>query len=236
MGEAKRRKQLLGSCYGKPLGLSSAERIELIDSDIAQWISQHLSKCEYYNYLEKPFALQTRANSLSESNLEQVIENVAEHFSVTFGRTYALASIESLVRAILKDRPIVFEGVSLKQGRIMEPTVALPEARKYFQQQVEAGKIELSIHQILIKEALIVLVSKTKASLLKQLLWGEFNEVVNSAQQEQASWLMKNVNADGWIDLSDELLFQSVNRVIVGILTIVATLPWSMHLELVNRS
>ena len=142
MGEAKRRKQLLGSGYGKPLGLSSAKRIELIDSDIAQWISQHLDKCEYYNYLEKPFALQTRANSLSESNLEQVIENVAKHFSVTFDRTLVGALIGPLVGAILENRPIVFE----------------------------------------------------------------------------------------------ELLFQSVNRAMIGILTIVATLPWSMHLELVNRS
>ena len=84
------------------------------------------------------------------------------------------------------------------------------------------------------KEALTVLGSPTKAQLLKQLLWGELNEVMISAESEKSPWLMKNLNADGWIDLDEELLFQSVNRAMAGILTIVATLPWSMHLDLKN--
>ena len=71
-----------------------------------------------------------------------------------------------------------------------------------------------------------------KRELLKQLLWGEFNDAIVSAQESQSPWLMKNLNADGWIDLSEELLFQSINRAMAGILTIVATLPWQIQLDL----
>ncbi len=232
MGEAKRRKQRLGSRYGKPLGLSSVERINLIELNIAQWISEHFDNCEYENYLEKPLNPQTRTSELDESNLESVIENVTEHFAKTFNQTYPDAGVKSLISAILFDRPIVFEGISFKQGRRMEPTIALPEARKYFQKQVKAGQIQLPTHYILVKEALTVLGGKGKRELLKQLLWGELNEVMISAQSEKTPWLMKNLNPDGWIDIDEELLFQSVNRAMAGILTIVATLPWSMQLDL----
>lgn len=130
MGEAKRRKERLGLRYGKPLGLSSAKRIELIDSNIAQWILEHFNNCGYHNYLEKPLNPQTRTNQLDESNLESVIENVSEHFSMTFNQNYPNASIKLLIKAIVKERPIVFQGVNSKSRRRMEPTVALPEEPK----------------------------------------------------------------------------------------------------------
>ena len=234
MGEARRKKQLLGSSYGKPLGLSAVERRNLIERNIVRWIGEHLDNCEYYNYLENPLFFQTRANIASGSSLEQVMENVREHFCHIFDRTYPDAAIESLIIAVLKERPIAFEGISFKRGQRMVPIIALPQARKYFQQQVEARKIELPTHYVLVKEALTVLSTPTKATLLKQLLRGEFNYVVLSAQDEQASWLVKNINPDGWIDVDDELLFQSVNRAIVGILTLIATLPWSMQIGLIK--
>ena len=187
------------------------------------------------NYLKKPFNPQTRTNDLDESNLESVMENVVGHFANTFNRSYPEAGVKLLIRAILKDRPIVFEGISFKQGQKMEPTIALPEARKYFQKQVEAGKLQLSVHCVLVKEALTVLGREGKRELLKQLLWGEFNEVMISAQSERSPWLMKNLNPDGWIDMSEELLFQSINRAMAGILTIVATLPWQMQRDLRNQ-
>ena len=111
----------------------------------------------------------------------------------------------------------------------MSPTIALPEARKYFQKQLLAGQIQLPTHYILVKEALTVLGGEGQRELLKQLLWGEFNDAIVSAQESQSPWLMKNLNADGWIDLSEELLFQSINRAMAGILTIVATLPWQIQ-------
>ncbi|NJK58716.1 MAG: hypothetical protein HC939_23430 [Pleurocapsa sp. SU_5_0] len=234
MGEAKRRKQLLGSRYGKPLGLSSAKRIKLIDQNIGQWISEHFDNCEYHNYLEEPLPSQTRSKSGDSSNLEEVLEEVVEHFSKTFNQEYPEESIKLLIRAILKDQPIVLEGLSWRQRRRVEPTIALPLARKYLQRQVEAQKIQLPTHYRLVKEALTVLGNKSKTPLLKQLLWGELNEVFVSAQESEEFWLIKNINSDGWIDLDEEIVFQSVNRAMAGILTMVATVPWSMHLDFVK--
>lgn len=234
MGESRRRKQLLGSRYGKPLGLSRVERITLIDQNIGKWISEHFDNLEYDNYLENPRNFQTRyAKGVKQPRLEQVIKNASEHFSNTFNETYPDASIKSMLQAMLKDQAIIFEGVSLKERQKVEPTIALPLARKYFQRQVRSRKIELSTHYILVKEALIVLGSKTTEPLLEKLLWGEVNEVIISAQEEKLSWLMKNLNTDGWIDMSEELIFQTMNRAIVGILTVIGTLPWSMQLDLV---
>lgn len=233
MGEAKRRKQLLGSRYGKPLGLSSAERINLIERNMARWIAEHFENCDYYNYLEKPFSSQIRNTGCFPSNLEEVVEDVTEHWQSTFDREYPNQAIKLLISAILKDRPIVFEGVGLKPRQKLEPIITLPSARKYLQKQVKTQKIPLSTHYILVKEALIVLGKKTQAPLLKQLLWGELNEVILSAQEERPSWLTKNTDTDGWLDLSEEVVFQSINRAMAGILTILATLPWSMQLDFI---
>lgn len=233
MGEAKRRKQLLGSSYGKLLGLSSAERVNLIDQNIERWIGEHFDNCEYHNYLEEPYAPQTRSKSGDTSNLEEVVENVVEHFRNTFNREYPNESIKLLIWAILKDQPIVFEGLSWRQRRRIEPKMTLPLARKYLQRQVEAQKIQLPTHYRLVKEALTVLGDKSKASLLKQLLWGELNEVFVSAQESEEFWLTNNLNADGWIDVDEELLFQAVNTAMAGILTMIATLPWQVQLDFV---
>ena len=187
MGEAKRRKQLLGSKYGKPLGLSSAERVNLIDQNIERWICQHFDNCQYHNYLLEPNSFETRITEDTEFDLKSTLEEVIEHFVVTFSQTYSSVSIEMLIGGIVKDRPIMFEGISNVRGQTMEPIIALPLARKYFQEKVKQRKIQLSTHQILVKEALMVLGQKNQRGLLKQLLWGEFNEVIDSAQEEKNS-------------------------------------------------
>lgn len=233
MGESKRRKQILGKMYGKPLALSRAERISLIEENMAQWISEHFDNCEYDNYLENPITPQIRNDSGdSQQDLKQVIKNAREHFAQAFDDTYPETAIKLLVTAILEDRPLLLEGISSKWGQKVEPKIALPLARKYFQRQVESRKIELSTHHVLVKEALTVLGRETLSALLEQLLWGEFNEVITSAKEEKSAWLMKNINTDGWINLNEEVVFQSVNQAITGILTMVVTLPWSMQLRL----
>lgn len=233
VGEAKRRKQRLGSRYGKPLGLSSAERVNLIEQNIERWISEHFDNCQYDNYLLEPYSIQTRVIGDTKFDLESVLEEVIEHFVVTFSQTYSDVAIEMLISGILKDRPILFEGISNRQGQTMEPIIALPLARKYFQEKVHQRKIELSTHQILVKEVLLVLGQESQRGLVKQLLRGEFNEVIDSAQEEQKLWLTKNLNADGWINVNKELLFQAVNTAMAGILTMVATLPWQIQLNLI---
>lgn len=102
-----------------------------------------------------------------------------------------------------------------------------------FRRQVKNREIELSAHYILVKDALIALGQENSLPLLERLLWGEINEVIASAKEQQPLWLMKNRNPDGWIDLSEEVVFQSVNQAMAGILTIVATLPWSIQLKLI---
>ena len=230
MGESKRRKQILGGMYGKPLGLSRAERISLIEENITQLISEHFYNCGYDNYLKNLTTPQIRNN---QQDFRQVIKNAREHFAQTFNSIYPETAIKLLVKAVLEDRPLLLEGTSLQRGQSAEPKIALPLARKYFRRQVESRKIELSTHHVLVKEALTVLGRETLSPLLEQLLWGEFNEVIVSAKEEGSAWLMRNINTDGWINLNEEVVFQSVNQAITGILTMVVTLSWSMQLKLI---
>lgn len=235
MGESRRRKQLLGSKYGKPLGLSHVERINLIEQNMTQWISEHFDNCEYDNYLENPSNIQIRNNSgIKQQDFGEVIRDARKHFAETFNYAYPDTSIKLMVKAILKNRPILFEGISLKQKQKVEPKITLPLARECFRKQVESREIELSVHHILVKDALIVLSREASSSLLEQLLKEEINEVIVSAQEEKSLWLTRNRNRDGWINLNEEVVFQSVNQAMAGILTIVATLPWSMQLK--NKS
>lgn len=119
----------------------------------------------------------------------------------------------------------------------MKPIVTLPEARKYFQRLVKSKKVRIFQHCTLLQDVLVVLATQKSVPLVKQMLWGEFNEVMNYAQSEKLPWLEKNLNRDGWIDLNEYVVFQGVNCALAGILTTVATLPWQMELStLIKKS
>ncbi|MDJ0901610.1 MAG: hypothetical protein QNJ55_22665 [Xenococcus sp. MO_188.B8] len=40
-----------------------------------------------------------------------------------------------------------------------------------------------------------------------------------------------HLDPDGWIDLTEEVLFQGANRALAGLLTLLITLPWEIQLR-----
>jgi hypothetical protein len=241
MGEAKRRKQKWGSEYGQPLGLSSETRRNLISENISRLISNHFETCGYDDYINKPGLHQVRANpdnpsNCSQINLDEVFDEVIDHWQNTFTQNYDRSFLKLLVLAILENQPILLKGEnSFSSNKKMKPVVTLPSARKYFQSLVLKKKVKLSHHYTLMQDALIVLASPISSPLLKQLFWGEFNDAIEYAQSEKLPWLKKNLNRDGWIDLDEDVVFQGVNCALAGILTTVATLPWQMELSTLMR-
>jgi len=240
MGEAKRRKQKWGSGYGLPLGLSSQTRKNLIAKNISRLISNHFETCGYHDYINSPPSYQNyhiKASchidkDESQISLDEVFDEVIDHWQNTFTQNYDRSFLELLVLAILKNQPILLKGEnSFNSNSSMKPVVTLPEARKYFQSLVCKKKVKLAHHYTLIQDALIVLAQPSSSPLLKQLFWGEFNDAIEYAELEKLSWLEKSFEKNNRIDLSEDTVFQGVNCAIAGILTTVATLPWQMELS-----
>ena len=113
----------------------------------------------------------------------------------------------------------------------MSPIIPLPSARKYFRELVQSSKIELSQHYILLQDVFTVLATQSVSSLLQQLLLYEFNDVLLDAIEERAVWLSPHLDEDGWIDLTEEVVFQGANRALAGLLTLLITLPWEIQLR-----
>ena len=67
--------------------------------------------------------------------------------------------------------------------------------------------------------------------MVKQLLLAEFNDVILDATTEQVAWIVHNTSDDGWLNLTEEALFQGGNRALLGLLTLLITLPWEMKLR-----
>jgi hypothetical protein len=118
----------------------------------------------------------------------------------------------------------------------MRPVVPLPEARKYFRRLLDDRQINLSTHYILLTDVLSVLADKKASPLVKQLLLAEFNDVILDATTEQVDWMVHNTSDDGWLNLTEEVLFQGGNRALLGLLTLLITLPWEMKLRTLMRS
>ena len=80
-----------------------------------------------------------------------------------------------------------------------------------------------------------VLATEEAWTLLKQLLLNEFNDVILFTTEEQPAWLYQNTHPDGWIDLTEEVVFQGGNRALLGLLTLLVTLPWEIQLKTLVR-
>jgi hypothetical protein len=124
-----------------------------------------------------------------------------------------------------------FSASGQDRSRAMEPIIPLPEARSYFRGLVESKQIQLAQHYILLKDVLTVLATEEAWTLLKQLFLNEFNDVILSATEEQPAWIYRNTHPDGWIDLTEEVVFQGGNRALLGLLTLLVTLPWEIKLK-----
>lgn len=235
MGEAKRRKQKLGSLYGQPLGLTSEARKHLIQHHKAQLLSTHFLACGYTDYLNHPTNPQFRPSTHPHSphhDLREIFDHLIQHWRNTFNQHYPLSALKTAVSSILQDQPIFFTDFnSLLGARIMNPIIALPEARKYFRRLVNSSQIHLSTHYILLQDVLTVMATESSFPLLQQLFLNEFNDAMSDATEEQPPWLTPHLHPSGWIDLTDEVLFQGANRALAGVLTLLLTLPWEMQLK-----
>ncbi len=235
MGEAKRRKQKLGSEYGQPLGLNAEARRHLIQENFQQLLSAHNQTCGYPDCFTSPTHPQFRPPANPNSNqpdLQFILEDLVRHWQNTFNHHYPRSALQSAVASILSDKPIMFTGKdSLVGHRIMTPIIPLPSARKYFRGLVASSKIQLSQHYILLRDVLTVLATESARPLLQQLLLSEFNDAIKDAISERAPWLTPHLHPDGWLDLTEEVGFQGANRALAGLLTLLVTLPWEIQLK-----
>ena len=235
MGEAKRRKQKLGSEYGQPLGLSAEARRHLIQENLQQLLSAHNQTCGYPDCFTSPTHPQFRppANPNSnQSDLQEILDDLVRHWQNTFNHHYPRSSLQSAVASVLSDRSIMLTGKNSVVGRrIMTPIIPLSSARKYFRGLVASSKIQLPQHYILLRDVLTVLATESARPLLQQLLLNEFNDAINDAISEGAPWLTPHLQPDGWLDLTEEVWFIGANRALSGLLTLLVTLPWEIQLK-----
>ncbi len=68
--------------------------------------------------------------------------------------------------------------------------------------------------------------------LLQQLLLIEFNDVIAHAEAKRPDWILHSLQPDGWLDLTEEVLFQAGNCALLGLLTLILTLPWELELKI----
>lgn len=235
MGEAKRRKQKLGSSYGQPLGLTDSARRRLIQENLKSLLSQHYQTSGYNSCFDKPIHPQIRPSINGKEcpqDVQSLIDSLVKHWQNTFNSHYPRSALKQAVNSILKDQPIFFSGDdSFVESRVMSPVIPLPSARKYFRDLVQSSKIEPSQHYILLQDVFTVLATQSASSLLQQLLLHEFNDVLLDAIEERAVWLSPYQDEDGWIDLTEEVVFQGANRALAGLLTLLITLPWEIQLK-----
>lgn len=235
MGEAKRRKQKLGAEYGQPLGLTDKARRDLIQQNLKQLVSTHYQVCGYADCFNQSIAPQFQPSphdNRTNTDFLENLEGLVQHWQNTFNQNYPRSALQAAVSSILKDQPIFFQGNNpFSPKRTMTPIIPLPQARKYFQSLVARQQIQLSTHYILLRDVLTVLATESALTLLQQLLLSEFNDAIIDAISERPPWLIPYLHADGWIDLSDEVLFHGANRAMAGVLTLLITLPWYMKLR-----
>jgi hypothetical protein len=237
MGEAKRRKQKLGAEYGQPLGLTASARRDLIKNNLEQLLCQHYQACGYTDWIDNAYRPEVNPSPNSRNSQRDfynLLDELVKHWQNTFNGEFSRSALQKAVKSILEDKPTFltdFSTSGLNHSRAMEPIIPLPQARSYFRDLVENQQIQLAQHYILLNDVLTVLATEEAFSLLKQILLNEFNDVILFATEEQPAWLSQNIHPDGWIDLTEEVGFQASNRALLGLLTLLVTLPWENKLK-----
>ena len=236
MGEAKRRKQKLKSEYGQPLGLTKEARRDFIKNNLEPLLESHCQDIGYTDWLDQVCSPEVRSSESSnrESNFDQMLDTLVQHWQDTFNSEFPRSALGQAVKSIKDDKPVVLTAFSsnlFDHSRQMEPVVPLPLAREYFRRLLNEGQINLSTHYILLNDVLSVLADKKANSSVKQLLLTEFNDVISDATSEQLPWIVDNTTEDGWVNLTEEVVFQGGNRALLGLLTLLITLPWEMKLR-----
>lgn len=237
MGEAKRRKRLLGSNYGQPLGLSTTARQQLIDQHLESLLFQHYEACGYTDWLHQSCQPETRFSpptANQPTDLSTFLDGLTHHWQNTFNGDFPRSALQIAVQSIIDNRPLFltpFSHNELDSNRTMEPIITLPQARSYFHRLLSSGQILLPQHDNLLLDVLTVFAQDSSFSLLQRLLLTEFNDVIVYALQDRPAWISPYVHPDDWVDLTDDVLFQAGNCALLGILTLIITLPWEHQLK-----
>lgn len=240
MGEAKRRKQKLKAEYGQPLGLPSLARRDLIKNNLESLLSSHYREIGYTEWLDKAcspevqFSPSSKKRSPREPDFDSMLDVLVRHWQDTFNSEFPRFALTQAVKSIKDDKPLVLTTLSTNQfdsSRQMEPVIPLLGARKYFRQLLDKRQISLSTHYTLLTDVLSVMAEPEASPLVKRLLLAEFNDVIIDATEERLGWIVRNTSDDGWINLTEEVLFQGGNRAILGLFTLLITLPWEIKLR-----
>lgn len=241
MGEAKRRKQLLGSRYGKPLNLSAVERRELIQTHLEFLLLEHYQACGYTEDFNTPNNPQFRYSSSSNNDpegLSSMLDELVQHWQKTFNSEFIPSALAQIVKSIQQNRGLFLHGTNLDQlapREQMEPIIALPQARSYFLKLLAKRQVSFPLHYDLVIDVLTVLSTPSAETLLKRLILHEFNDFMDYAQSQRPDWIANSLTDDGWIDLNQDVMFQAANSTFVGLLTLIVTLPWENQLSMIEQ-
>ncbi len=171
----------------------------------------------------------------SHDQIFQALDGLVQHWRNTFPDNFPRSTLQKAIQSIIENRPIPLTFSppdELTPPRTMTPLIALPEARSYFQHKLALGQILLPQHYNLLPDVFTVLAQDSALPLLQQLLLIEFNDVIAHALNERPDWILHSLQPDGWIDLTEEVLFQAGNCALLGLLTLILTLPWELELKI----
>ncbi len=231
MGESKRRKIALGSNYGKPLGLTSAQRRNLIQDHFPQLFSQHQRALGYDCCFDRPRSYDTpsfRSTAGAVEKVEQSLDDATQHWQQTFNESF---DFSFLFTAITNDLPVCLSDF---QGSTSPTVIAVPLARQQFCTLLQRKAINLKTQQILLQDVLAHLASPSSFGIVKTILRHEFMEAVDSLIATKQDWVLPYLRADDSLDLNDEVIKNAINYALVGFLTLIATLHWSHELTLIK--
>ncbi len=233
MGEAKRRKQKLGSEYGQPLGLNALKRRILIEENLPELLSAHYQACGYPDFAKSPHHPEFGTASETNSSFD-FMPSLIRHWQETFNSQYPRSGLEQGIKAILDSKPIFLTDLSearLSLSEATSPIIPFPQARDYFRSLFKRRHLSLSQHCILVSDVLGILATEKFSNLLEQLITSEVRDVLNYAFDDLEDWLLPYIMEDGLINLTSEVRFIAGNRAIMGLITLVLTWPWEIELK-----
>ena len=228
MGEAKRRKKILGSNYGCPLGLSPSQRRLLIQNHFTRLFSQHQKSLGYDCCFDTPNSYDAPSftrNTGVIKKVEECLSDATQHFLQTFPTHF---DFSSLFVAILQDIPVCLTDF---KSNTSPPVIAVPEARKKFRTLLLYHQIDLKHHQILISDVLEYLASTSSQNIVMTILRHEFIEAVDSLLATKQDWVLPYIEGDDFLQLNEEVIQNIINYAITGLLTLIATLEWETELQ-----
>ncbi|MDJ0742786.1 MAG: hypothetical protein QNJ32_05420 [Xenococcaceae cyanobacterium MO_167.B27] len=209
--------------------LNPSIRINLLKNNLKRLIFEHYKEVGYGDWLRQNYNPQFQNSLTKFTNQRELVTNAKELVKLwkkMLDGTYIDLIISKEIENIIKDKSLDVIGDHNKAT----PIIPLPEARNYFRRLLRTRKIKLHEHKILLHDVLKVLSTKKAIPVLQELLTMEFLDVTNYAISEKEPWITKNIREDGGIELTEELMLINGSRAILGVLTLIISLPWDLKL------